>query len=248
MAFRRATEIEPGQYRNWRALGKFYSKRAHYPEAVLQFQTALKLAPNDRDTRNQIGAAYQNIGHFVLAEKEFRTLLAERETASALNSLGVVLLYERREQEAIPKFARSLQLGPETSLHWMNLGTAYRRSGLSLKSTSAYARGLEVAEAELTSNPRDAVVRANLAFLYAQRNDRRRAEFEIAQALRQAPNDGDVIVEAATTYEALGNRDKTLALLSEAPPAVAADLSRWPDMVGLLADSRFTKMLAVRER
>ncbi len=248
LAYRRATEIEPGQYRNWRALGGYYSKRARYREALLQFQTVLKLASTDRDTHALIGAAYLNTGHLASAEKEFRALLAQHATANAFHSLGVVLLYERREKEAIAPIAHSLQLGQETSLRWMNLGTAYRRAGLVSESINAYKHGLQVADKELTRNPRNAVIRAQLAYMCARQNNIPRALSEIGQALSYAQNHADIIFEAAMTYEALGKRTETLSLLSQAPVEVVTDLSRWPDMADLVTDPRFVQMLALHGR
>jgi hypothetical protein len=59
-----------------------------------------------------------------------------------------------------------------------------------------------------------------------------------------APNDTYVLRMAAKTYEALGRRDDTLAVLAASPPEVRADLGRWPDLADLHSDSRFQKLLA----
>ena len=49
------------------------------------------------------------------------------------------------------------------------------------------------------------------------------------------------------TYEALGRREDTLAVLNTSPPAVIADVNRWPDMADLQRDSRFLQLLASRQ-
>jgi hypothetical protein len=52
-----------------------------------------------------------------------------------------------------------------------------------------------------------------------------------------------VIRQAAIGYEALGQRDRTLAILSRAPLSLLEELSSQPDVKGLQQDPRFTELL-----
>jgi serine/threonine-protein kinase len=243
-AFHKAVELDPQQYRNYRDLGAFYNERASYEEAVKYFRKAVELAPDEPRTHFSLGVAYQNLGQFSSAENELRFAIRLQKTPVALHNLGVVLMYQGRDREAVPNIAQALHLGPERYLWWMNLGTACRRAGLAADSRRAYRHGLDMAEAEMTRNPRNGRVRAHLAYLCTQRGDRRRGESEIAQALQQSPNEADTRWMAAITYEALGRRNDTLSVLATSPRGVIADLSRWPDVADLRKDSRFLQLLA----
>jgi serine/threonine-protein kinase len=161
-----------------------------------------------------------------------------------MHSLGVILMCQRRDGEAIQYIRRALSIGPERYLWWMNLSIACRRAGLMAESRKACSRGLELAEAEMTKNPRDGYVRSALGYLAGRLGDARRAESEIAQALRLSPADADTRFFAALTYEALGRRQDTLAVLGASPKDVIADLSRWPEVEGLQRDPRFIQLLA----
>jgi tetratricopeptide (TPR) repeat protein len=130
----------------------------------------------------------------------------------------------------------------------MELGNCYRRLNQAADATRANRRGVELAEAEMARNPRDGYARSHLAYLCARLGDRRRAESEIAQALQLSPNGADTRGLAAFTYEALGMRDATLAVLSAAPVEVVKDLSRWPDVADLHKDPRFLQLLASNQR
>jgi tetratricopeptide (TPR) repeat protein len=154
-------------------------------------------------------------------------------------------MYQGRDREAIPYLLRALHAGPERYLWWMNLGIAYRRVNLPAESGRANRRGLELAEAELSRNPRNGYVRSFLAYLCTQLGERKRAESEIAQALQQSPNDGNTRWPAVMTYEALGRREDSLAILSASSYEVIADMSRYPDLADLHKDSRFLQLLAV---
>lgn len=247
-AFKAAVDIDPLQSRNRRSLGNFYFLRGQYREAIGQLQKALEYVPEDFSSSYLLGLAYQDLGQFDLAEKELRVSLASRQTSETLHSLGVLHIYQNREREAISLIRQSLAIGPEVSLHWLNLGIAYQRAGFDSQAQVAFRNGTELAQSELAANPRNALVRTHLANLCARRKDFSRAQSEIAQALQQAPNNVDVLFMAALAYEALGMRDQTLALLSKAPLSVIQDLNRWPDMADLHKDPRFIKLSTAYER
>jgi eukaryotic-like serine/threonine-protein kinase len=241
--FHKAIETDPQQYRNHNHLGKFHYQRANYQEAVKHFQKAVELAPDEPLTHRDLGVTYLDMGQLASAENELRLSIRLQETPIALHTLGLVLMYEGKDREAIPNFVRALSLGPVTYIPWMILGTAYRLVGLASESQRAYRRGLDLAEAEMIQNPRDGRIRAHLAYLCAQLRDWRRAESEIAQALKQSPRDAQTRFAAAITYEALGRRNDTLSVLAASPDGVLADVSRWPDVADLHKDSRFLQLL-----
>jgi Flp pilus assembly protein TadD len=194
-----------------------------------------------------LGAAYTNVGKFSQAEQEFRRAISLKETTPALHSLGQALMYEQKEQEAIPQFLRALSLNPNRYLSWMDLAICYRRTNHAAESASANRKGLAAVEKEIAQNPRNGYVRAVLAYLSARLGDRTRAESEVAQAVRLAPNDSDTIGAAANTYAALGQRDNLLALLETAPKSVIEDFNRWPDVADVTRDPGFKVLLTSRK-
>jgi hypothetical protein len=100
-----------------------------------------------------------------------------------------------------------------------------------------------MAEADVAQNPREPFVRARLARLFALLEDRKRAEFEIMQALAIGPGNARVLRDAAFTYEALGDRDRTLQVLGNAPRGLLEELSNQPDLRDLQKDQGFQELL-----
>jgi serine/threonine protein kinase/cytochrome c-type biogenesis protein CcmH/NrfG len=239
--YRRALDVEPQYYRTYQALGNSYFIKANYSEAAKYLTKAVELAPDEPAARFALGSALTNLGRFADAESEFRFAIHLQETPHVLYELGRALMYQRRDQEAIPHLQAALNLSPQAFIIWTELGNAYRRTNQPAEALRANRRGLDLAEAEMARNPRDSETRSFVAYLCARLGDRRRAESEIAQALRLSPNIQDV---AAVTYEALGLRDSTLAVLSAAPAEMLADVSRWPDLADLHKDPRFLQLLA----
>lgn len=248
VALHKAVEVDPQYYKNHRDLAYFYYKRASYEEAVKHLQAAVALAPKEPLIHFSLGSNLMSLGRFDAAEHEFRTSLQLGETADALNELGLLLIYQKKGHQAIPIIQRALILRPEQHLWWTNLGIAYHQASFVTDSKRSYLRGLDLAETDITKNPRDNKVRSHLAYLAAQLGDKRRAEFEIAQALQQAPEDNDVRWMAAITYEVLGRRDDTLSVLATSPAAVLASVNRWPDLADLRKDPRFLQLLTSHSR
>lgn len=246
-AYRKALETDPRQFRNHFYLGIFFLKRADYEAAIQFLQSAKQLAPGEPQIHRALGTALMDAGRFSASEGELRTSVRLREEPDTLHALGLVLMYQDRNRDAIPVIDRALSLGPNHHLWWMNLGTAYRRSGLARHSKRAYQQALDMAEIDMAENPRSGPVRSHLAYLCTQLGAGRRAASEIAQALEQSPNDANTRFMAVVTYEALRQRDETLNILRSSPAGVLADVSRWPDVADLRADPRFLKLLTARQ-
>jgi tetratricopeptide (TPR) repeat protein/predicted Ser/Thr protein kinase len=246
-AYQDAVRVEPERYANYQALGAYYFNRGAYEEAIRQMIRVEQLAPREPEAHRVLGAAYTNIGKFSEAGQEFRRAISLKETAPALHGLGMALMYEQKDQEAVPEFLRALSLNPNRYLSWMNLAVCYRRTNHAAESAAANRKGLAAVEKELAQNPRNAYVRAVLAYLNARLGDRSRAESEVAQAVRLSPNDSDTLWVAATTYAALGQKENLLALLGTAPNAVIADFNRWPDVAEITHDPGFQQLLASRK-
>jgi serine/threonine protein kinase/tetratricopeptide (TPR) repeat protein len=240
---RRAVEIEPDYYVNHQDLGAFYFHRSNYIEAAKEFRRAVDLAPEQPTVHFALADAYINTGQFTEAERELRLANHLKETEKGLETLGQALLYQRREKDAIPYLLGAVNLAPASSLPWYFLGISYRRLSEMSKSEQANRRGLELAEKEVLQNPRDGEAHSYLAYFCARTGDRRRAESEAAQALQLSPNDTDTRWWVALTWEALNQRDRTIAVLQDAPPQMLADLNRWPDAADLHNDPRFLRLL-----
>ncbi|HEV2198257.1 MAG TPA: protein kinase [Bryobacteraceae bacterium] len=245
-AYQRAIAANPNDYRSYQALGAFHFGRANYEEAGRQFARAVELAPDEPNAHFSLAAAYINLGRFAEAESELRRTMALHESYATLQALGIVLMYERREPEAIPLLLHALMLTPNSYVIWADLSLCYRRMNRPAEAAQAARRGLVAVQAEIASNPRNGYVRAYLAYLAAINGDRSRAESEAAQALQLAPDLSDAKWMAVLTYEAMGRRDASLAVLASAPTAMLQDLSRWPDVADLSKDSRFVNLLIAR--
>ena len=82
-------------------------------QILFYYQKAVELAPYVLDFRLKLADMYSNINSFALAEKEYRTLLAQfSKHESAWCNLGYVLLKQGQNQSAMECYDRALQLNP----------------------------------------------------------------------------------------------------------------------------------------
>ena len=89
---------------------------------------------------------------------------------------------------------------------------------------------------------------SSVAYFAARLGDSIRAEDEISQALQLSPSDNKVIRMAVLAYEAMGQRDQAIQVLSGATPELFEELDRQPDLADFRQDTRFKQVVAQIER
>ena len=241
--YRKAIAAQPGYYRPYHNLGLFYHLRGQYKEAEALFRQVTTLAPEFADGHTLLGLALMHQERYAEAEDAMKHSLRLRESARVLTNLGVLYYRQEKYAEAIPFYERSVALGQPLAVRYSDLGDGYWRLGRTREAANAYRSAARLAEDEVTRNPRNASTRALLGWIYARLGDAGHASFEAAQALGLEPDNPDVYLEAAITYEALGQRDKALSVLSNAPARLLEELSRQPDSRELGQDPRFVELM-----
>lgn len=241
--YRKAIDLQPGDARPYLTFGNFYFFRNQFQKAEEQYRMVTALAPGLPEGYMDVGLALIREGRLEEAEKSLQTALQIRSSPRLLMNLGGLKYLQERYDEAARLFEQSLATGSKSVVQYRDLGDAYRKLGRAGESQAAYRAGLDLALETVKRNPRDALSRARLGLFAAFLGDAARAEFEMSQALAMQPENPSILREAATAYEMLGQRDKTLAVLSRAPLPTLEELSRFPDVKDLQRDPRFAELL-----
>jgi tetratricopeptide (TPR) repeat protein len=243
VVFKKAVELDPLWFKTYLQLGAFYSSQGETKQAVQEYKTAVSIAPNEPETHYNLGTAYVEQGRWEEAEHELREAIVPGGPVWASNNLGVALIREGKDPEAIP-FLRDSSVN--SYRRWMNLGDAYRRTKQRRDSLRSYKTGLDLAGREMDRHPQDGSVRSYFAYLSARLDDRRRAESEIVQALNLSPGDKDTFEIAAWTYVALGEFDQAVDILEKLPDQALGDAVRSPNLAELQNYPRFIELLSSR--
>ncbi len=244
--FRRAVDAQPGYFKNYQEICALEIEQANdYDRTIQECRQMVAAVPDMSDAHFSLGTAYSQFGYLQDAERELRVAISVQETPKALLNLAWALLQQSRYSEAIQSYERAIQLGlgRQPYLVYLNLGTTYRLANLSNEAEKAYRTAMAYAADELARNPRDALVESYLAYLHARLNDRANAELEAARAERVAPDSVNVRWMLALTYEALGDHERTLAVIQQGPGQLLKRLNRFPDCSQLQQNPKFQQLL-----
>jgi Flp pilus assembly protein TadD len=242
-AYNEAQRLDPGDARIYQAIANLYTTQSNFVEASKALQKAVELAPERPLFRRLLASSYQDQGRFTDAETELRTALKQENSAATLMMLGHVLLYQKRDADAIPQLSQAVELNSRYKFAFLYLGLACQRTGRAADARKAFRRGLSLAQQDVTQLPRGGYGHAVLAYFCAQTGQTERAGIEAAQALQLASPGNNTLWMTALTYERTGNRAAALKTLQAAPRPLLEDLRRWPEASALTSDERFAKLL-----
>ncbi len=247
MAFRKAVDLQPGYFGNFQHLCDLYTQQANYAEAIQQCRRTVQLAPDFSDAHFWLAIPYFKSGAWAQSESEFKLAIElDPKSANAIFGRAFALTSQGRWIEALPLFVSAINTGPATHLFYSGLGTAYRLAGFRGKARKAYLEGLHRAETWLERNPRDAIAKAQLAYLCAQLNEHSRARQEANESHHLAPNSVEADWWLIMTWDALRNQKEEFTLLEQVPDSVLSRINREADLAELRHSSRFEQLMKSR--
>ncbi len=175
-------ESDPSRAQPHISLGKLASRDRDFGAAVKHFSAALERAPEQPDTLNGLGLAFEALGQNERAEGTFRRALAADPTnAWAHNNLGVLYLTSGRLDAAATEFEASLAGGGDDTNARINLALVRAKQGDS-------AAAIAMLEQVLATRPGHAGACFNLGVLPAEAGDDAPARGYFERALDTRPD------------------------------------------------------------
>ncbi|GAB4324120.1 MAG: hypothetical protein Kow0059_19600 [Candidatus Sumerlaeia bacterium] len=171
--FRRARQIDAGNYRAALGTGRALRLLKRYSEAEQELLKALEASPTNFEANFELGLVYKELQKFQKA-KDYFTLVIDRITADGATTpettriLAEAYIWRgdaNRQlqlfQTAVNDFRQSLELRPNNSNAYFQMGEAYR-------SLEAYGKAEDCYNKALALSPNNADYYLALAFLYHQ--------------------------------------------------------------------------------
>jgi Flp pilus assembly protein TadD len=144
-------------------------------QAILTFQHAIELAPNNMALQVALGSLYESSGNWQLAQTTYQKVLSSQpDNALAANNLAYVLLEHGGSVNLALNLAQTARRGLPTSPNTADtLGWAYCQNG-------AYSVAAPLLEDAVSKASDNATYRYHLGVAYQKLNDkgRARAQFE----------------------------------------------------------------------
>ncbi len=241
-AYSKAVSLRPNYWGVYNDFGAFYFAQARYADAVEMFKKAIRLAPLNSSLYSNLGGMYMALGQYQNAVDALRQAIVLHPRSDDYGNLGAVYFYLHRYSDSAESIQQALKIDPKDGLNWGNLGdTLIQIPERRPEAMSAYQKAIDLSEARLEVNPRDAVTLAFAADYYAMLDKKPQAEETIARALAVAPSDAEVLFRAAILYNHFGDTVKALDFLTK---SISSGYSRatirdTPDFDRLRNDPRF---------
>lgn len=142
-AFRRAVAIAPAYaFNSW---GNALYELERYDEAVVKYQQAIEMAPDDATYYSNLGGAYKEMEEYELAMAAYAEAVALNPNYDAVyNRWGNILYNLERYEEAAEKYRQAIAIDPNDAVYRSNLGGAYRKLGEWELAAEAYAAAVEI--------------------------------------------------------------------------------------------------------
>ncbi len=128
IALEKALLLSPSNKEILLTLSRLYIGKGKIFKALELISGAENLK-NDPDFLMQEANIYMLLHRFDEAETKLKEALQYKESSSLYNNLGVVLLQQRKGNEAIQALKKSIKIDPKNINTWLNLATFYESCG-----------------------------------------------------------------------------------------------------------------------
>jgi predicted Zn-dependent protease len=140
------------------------------------------------------------------AAASFEKSLSLAPNALAHANLATVLFYQGKYAEAEKHAEASTRLQPSNAVNWGNLGDArWQIPSERAAAREAFERAALLAGEQLSINPNNVSLRKSYALFLAKLGRTREAAEQIAMAISQDANDGNVQLYAARVFAVAGD-------------------------------------------
>jgi tetratricopeptide (TPR) repeat protein len=242
---RQAIDLRPQYWGGYSWLGGFYFRQARYSEAAEMFKQVVALVPDSFRAYYNLGGTYIHMGRYSDAVVVLQRSVAIRPNAIGYSNLATAYFHQKQFAEAARTYEEAVKLDERDYQLWGNLGDAYFWApGKRADAVRAYQKASTLAKAKLLVNPRDAHLLGDLAIYHAMLQERSAATAYLGQALKIAPDDGDLRFKAALVYNELGETGKALESLGKALVAgySPSKVHDTPDFDHLRSNPRFQEL------
>ena len=244
-ALQKAVDINPYFWVNHNTLGGAFLQMGDYDKAIGANLKVIELEPDNVNGYNDLGGAYLWTGRFDEAAGVFEKALKLLPNPETYTNLGVAYYYVGKFNEAVPQYEKAVELSPNDELVVGNLGDGYRMTGQVEKANATYDRAIALGLKQLRTNPKNALVRANVGLYYAKKGDAARGAKFLKDARAIDRTNVYLMYNQAIGY-ALANRpSEAFDSLREAFVAgyQVPMASHDPDLKALRSDPRFDELL-----
>ena len=202
----------------WKVLGAVLGQTGRKSEAVEAKEKAIKLAPNDAESHNNLGNTLQELGRLDEAEASCRQAIALKpDYAEAHYNLGITLQELVRLEDAEASYTQAIALRLDYVEAHNNLGVTLQKLGKLDEAVASFAQAIAL-------KPDYSEAHSNLGNTLQELGRLDEAEASCRQAIALKPN-------FANAHYNLGNTLKEIERLEDAEASYTQAIALKPDYV-----------------
>ncbi len=199
----------------YQRVAQFYSDQGFYLKSVAVYKQILKIEPRLVEVNQRLAELYKQLGLLSDAMMQYETVAA-------------FFHREGKTREALAALKQIVELDPETVANRIKLAELYSKEQMAREAIDEFSRAAEqlreagrtddfmkVAERLLFHSPDNRPVSKELARLYIEKGDPRRALPKLQVCFKADPRDVEVLSLLASAFEALDQRSKAVSVLKE---------------------------------
>lgn len=222
-ALNKAIALNPNRPSYYLMLGSFHDRFSNYDDAAEAYRRAARLDPSNRMAWNNLGGVLLKLHETDAAADALRRALALADNGSTRANLGMVYFMAKKYAEATEEYRRAVELQPDKSVHWGNLGDALTAQGQSGPALEAYRKASSLALAAMDQSPLDPSLREERALYCARAGDMACALKEGQRAFDLQSDSAEIVFTNALIRCLAGKDDEALDWLER---SVKLGLSR----------------------
>lgn len=212
-------------------LGLVLTDKGRNEEAIIEYQKALSVQPDNAVAHNSMGVAFKNLGNIDKAIEEYKRAVAiDKSYYKAYNNLGVAYYKKNFFQEAEKYFQKALEIEPGYAVAKKNLEAA-RKKDVVFKET------IDKLREKLKDNDKDTGLHYDLANASRNTGQLQDAIVEYKKVIEIKPDFIDALNNLGAVYAETGDHDSAIQMFIS---AISRD-SRNERAHFLLAESYFKK-------
>ncbi len=192
-----------------------YAQQGFFLKAVAVFKQILKLDPARLDVQLKLAEMYEQLQLVSDALQTYEMVAGTYARAGdmerALTTLGRMVALDENNIPTRIKYAEALSRAGKTA----EAATAFEAGARLLKQSGRIDDYLKVAERLLYHRPEDVALSRELAQMYLDRNDGKRALAKLQVCFKADPKDVQTLDMLASAFEQLGQLPKTISVYRE---------------------------------
>ncbi len=190
--FKAGIAVEPGYASSYRGFGYFLASQGRFSEAAEQLEKAVMLAPDDMNSRANLGLTYFDADNWSQALTTWEEALKIKRTLPLLTNLAMLAYYRQNYAQAIELLNEAAKIELPNYQIYGRLGASHRQLGNVDEARSAFLQASSMAEDVLMVRADNARLKATIASYYANLGDFVPAREYVDSALSIDPDNPDI--------------------------------------------------------